>query len=384
MPYDGPQMPEPGSILAEMWPRYDRNMTPPADPAMEDHSVKQSGNQRPPRNLVFICDGTLSSQTKGEETNAGHLWRLLSDYGQGEDQVFEYDPGIQGTGWRKWINAASGMGVNVSICRGYAFLASHYQPGDRIFLFGFSRGAYAVRSLAGMIGNIGLIKGNYATERYVRLAFRYYEVGSNSMARRHFSQHRCHSGVEIEMLGIWDTVKSLGLPYPLLNRLAPMATEFHDDQLGRHIRHGYHALAIDEDRTSYSPLLWSRSPNWHGRLEQVWFPGAHGDVGGEVRSFPAARPLANLSLNWMLRRANQCSLKLPDGWATRFPEDPAAPMMGCRSGIARLFISRSPRRVGHRDGESVHRSISARKSSIPSYTPRARGMAAQTTDEPTR
>ncbi|MEM8539200.1 MAG: DUF2235 domain-containing protein, partial [Pseudomonadota bacterium] len=89
---------------------------------------------RPPRNLVFICDGTLSSLKPGEETNAGLLRRLLADYGQTETQRHEYDPGIQGAGWRKWLNAASGLGVNLSICRGYAFLASHYQPGDRIFL----------------------------------------------------------------------------------------------------------------------------------------------------------------------------------------------------------------------------------------------------------
>ncbi|MEM7060046.1 MAG: DUF2235 domain-containing protein [Pseudomonadota bacterium] len=357
-------------------------MTSVASKSEIDPARDQEAAPRKPRNLVFICDGTLSSQAKGEETNAGHVWRLLTELGQTEDQKYEYDPGVQGDGWRKWLNAASGMGVNVSICRGYAFLASHYRPGDRIFLLGFSRGAYAVRSLAGMIGAIGLLKSNYATERYVRLAFRYYEVGSNSMARRHFSQHRCHTDTEIEMLGIWDTVKSLGLPYPLINRLAPMATEFHDDQLGRHIRHGYHALAIDEDRRSYRPLLWSRSQDWQGRLEQVWFPGAHGDVGGEVRTFPAARPLANISLNWMLRRARMCNLRLPDGWDERFPENPAAPMMGCRSGVARLFVSRQPRRVGHRDGEGVHSSVQARKDAVPSYRPRARGLAEPAIDQP--
>lgn len=359
----------------------DSNMTDIVPKPEDNLSQNAKGPMRKPRNLVFICDGTLSSQTRGEETNAGHVWRLLEEYGQTDEQLYEYNAGIQGTGWRKWVNAASGMGVNVSICRGYAFLASHYQPGDRIFLLGFSRGAYAVRSLAGMIGSIGLLKSGYASERYVRLAFRYYEVGSNSMARRHFSQHRCHTDVPIEMLGIWDTVKSLGLPYPLLNRLAPMATEFHDDQLGAHIRHGYHALAIDEDRESYRPLLWSRSQDWEGRLEQVWFPGAHGDVGGEVRTYPAARPLANISLNWMLRRARMCSLHLPEDWAERFPENPAAPMMGCRSGIARFFLLRKPRRVGHRDGERVHGSVQARRDAVPRYKPRARGLADLAVDE---
>jgi len=323
-----------------------------------------------PRNLVFVCDGTLSSIAAGEETNAGRLYRLLEEQGVTSDQFIRYDPGVQGKGWRKWLNAASGIGVNLSICRGYDFLSSHYRPGDRIYLFGYSRGAYAVRSLAGMIGQVGLLRRGYASQRYVRLAFRFYEANSNSPARQAFSRYRCHDGVKIEMLGVWDTVKSLGLPYPLLNRLAPMATEFHDDRLGPHIRHGYHALGIDEDRTSFRPILWNRSADWQGRLEQTWFPGAHGDVGGEVRTVPAARPLANLSLNWMLRRAARCGLQLPDDWPTRFSEDAAAPMMGSHSGIGMFFLFRSRRRVGGADGETIHLSIRERMTSVSHYHPR--------------
>ena len=328
-------------------------------------------SENTPRNLVFICDGTLSTMQEGRETNAGHLFRVLNDAGQSGAQRLAYDPGIQGSGWRKWVAAASGLGINLSIEHGYAFLATNYRPGDRIFLFGYSRGAYAVRSLAGMIGKIGLLRQKYATERHVRLAFRFYQVGSNSVARRHFSTHRCHTDVPIEMLGIWDTVKSLGLPYPIIHRLAPMATEFHDDQLSPHIMHGYHALAIDEDRTSYAPLLWRLSPDWRGRVEQAWFPGAHGDVGGEIRDLPSARPLGNISLNWMLRRAARHGLTLPDAWEERFPEDPCAPMMGCRRGIARLFLFRGPRRTGGGDGETVHLSIRDRMKGVAGYRPTA-------------
>ena len=321
------------------------------------------------RNIIFVCDGTLSSIRAGEETNAGLFYRLLRSVG-GSGQIVRYDPGVQGKGWRKWLNAASGEGINRSIKSGYAFLARNWRPGDRIFLIGYSRGAYAVRSLAGMIGNVGLLRREYARRRYVDLAFRFYEVGSKSPARRHFSHHRCHETVPIEMLGVWDTVKSLGLPYPLLNRLAPMATEFHDHRLGDHIHHGYHALAIDETRNSYRPILWELSHDWSGRLEQAWFPGAHGDVGGEVRTFPQARPLSNLSLNWMLRRANQCGLSLPDDWQNRFPEDVSAPMMGSYSGIGRFFVLRGRRRVGSGDGETVHLSIRERMAALPRYRPR--------------
>ncbi|MFK7944542.1 MAG: DUF2235 domain-containing protein [Paracoccaceae bacterium] len=327
--------------------------------------------QSTPRNLVFICDGTLSSMESGQETNAGLLYRMMSESGQTNAQRIAYDAGIQGTGWRKWVAAASGLGINLSIEHGYTFLATHYRPGDRIFLFGYSRGAYAVRSLAGMIGKIGLLRREYATERHVHLAFRFYQIGSNSIARQHFSTHRCHTDPPIEMLGIWDTVKSLGLPYPIIHRLAPMATEFHDDQLGPNIRHGYHALAIDEDRTSYEPLLWRLSPDWQGRVEQAWFPGAHGDVGGEVRDLPAARSLSNISLNWMLRRAERCGMQLPADWEDRFLEEPSAPMMGCRRGIARLFLFRKPRNTGGGDGETVHLSIRDRMKGKPGYYPAA-------------
>ena len=318
------------------------------------------------RNLVFVCDGTLSSIREGEETNAGLFYRLLTRADADPRQTVLYDPGVQGTGWRKWLNAASGRGVNRSIKNGYAFLARHWRPGDRIYLLGYSRGAYAVRSLAGMIGGVGLLRPEYARARYVDLAFRYYEVGSKSPARRHFSHHRCHEHVPIQMLGVWDTVKSLGLPYPLLNRLAPMATEFHDHRLGDHIHHGFHALAIDENRTSYAPDSLGTEPRTGtGRLEQAWFPGGHPDIGGDVRGHPRrSRPLGNIALNWMLRRAaTSWGLLLPQGMANRIlPENPWRPRWsGPMRGIAQALSSFAHRRssIGARPmARSMHLSRS--------------------------
>lgn len=342
-----------------------------------------SGAERPalaghePRNLIYISDGTLSSLVPGHETNAGQLFRLLSEIGRRPVQQFDYDPGIQGLGWRKWLNAATGEGINLSICRGYGFLASRYRPGDRIFLFGYSRGAYAVRSLAGMIGALGLLRHDKATERNIRQAFRLYEAASAPEASRvvaEFAGPRCHTGVAVEMLGVWDTVRALGLPYPVLSRLGRMATAFHDHRLGPHIRHGYHALAIDEDRTAYAPILWERSDGWEGRLEQAWFPGAHADVGGEVRAHPPARPLANIALNWMLRRAERHGVILPPGWTARFPEDVAAQALGSRRGIGRLFLFRRPRTTGVGDGEALHLSIRDRMAAVPGYLPLAFGI----------
>ena len=328
-----------------------------------------------PRSLVFISDGTLSTLRTGAESNAGMLYRLLAETGPRPAQQFDYDPGVQGSGLRKLFNAVTGMGINLSICQGYSFLASRYQPGDRIYLFGYSRGAYAVRSLAGMIGWVGLLRQENATQRNVRQAFRLYERnGEATVARRgeEFIDRLCHRDVPIEMLGVWDTVKTLGLPYPVLSGLAQMATEFHDHALGHHIRRGFHALAIDEDRIAFAPILWERSEHWEGRLEQAWFPGVHCDVGGDIGSMTKARPQTNIPLNWMLRRAERHGLILPEDWEARFPEDPAAPQVGNRSGVARLFLFRRPRATGSGDGEAIHLSIRERMAEVPGYRPRGR------------
>jgi uncharacterized protein (DUF2235 family) len=328
---------------------------------------------RPPRTLVHIVDGTFSSLDPGRETHAGRLRNLLSEIAPRADLLTGYHRGIQGRGLRGWLRAASGLGLNDSICHAYAHLASRYRPGDRIFLFGYSRGAYAVRSLAGLIDRVGLLRPESALERRVHRAFRLYETGSES-ARAAFNARHCHPETFIEMIGVWDTVKALGLQYPLLSRLHPMATEFHDHDLGPHIRNGFQALALDEDRTAYSPVMWDRAAGWQGRLEQLWFPGAHADVGGMLNGYAAARPLSELSLHWMLERAEDCGLPLPPDWRARLAPDPGGPMHGARRGVGRLFLLRRPRRVNFHAGEDLHPSVAARMARR-DYLPRAEGLA---------
>ncbi|MXU66074.1 DUF2235 domain-containing protein [Oceanomicrobium pacificus] len=320
---------------------------------------------------IFIIDGTLSRLHPEFETSAGLLYRLLEEGGPRADQTYGYNPGIQGEGLGKWLRVAAGIGINLSVCHGYSVLCSRYRPGDRIMLFGYSRGAYAVRSLAGFIGKIGLIRRQHATERRVQRAFRYYETERSNLHARQFSDRYCHRDVPIEMIGVWDTVAALGLPYPVLNRLAPMATAFHDHRLGPLIRNACQALALDETRLSYTPILWTCAPGWRGRLEQVWFAGAHSDVGGQVWRRPEARPLANIPFVWMLDRAESLGLRLPDGWRDRYPGDPAAPMVGDRAGPGKLFLLREPRLIGQADAESIHPSVFARMEQLPDYRPRA-------------
>jgi len=325
----------------------------------------------PPLTHVFIIDGTMSRLTPGEETNAGLLYKLLEGMGPQLDQTVGYNAGVQGAGLGKWLAVAAGVGINVSIVEGYATLASRYRPGHRIMLFGYSRGAYAVRSLAGFIERVGLLRRELATERMVGQAFRYYETPALSAMGRLFRRRHCHARVPIEMLGVWDTVKALGLPYPLISRLAPMASEFHDDGLGRSVRHAFQALALDEDRVAFEAMPWSVAPDWPGHVEQMWFAGAHCDVGGQVADRPAARALANIPLRWIIGRAVHCGLRVPEDWAARFPVDPLAPAAGNRTGHARLFWTRSPRVVGQHASEDVHPSVRERMAGLPGYRPRA-------------
>jgi len=300
-----------------------------------------------PKTHVIILDGTMSSILRCHETNAGLLWKLLVRRNDPNTNI-HYEPGIQWRGYRKSIEVIAGIGLNRQIQRAYLWLSKRWRPGDRIFLFGYSRGAYAVRSLAGVIDENGLLKPEHATVRNTEFLYRYYQERRNSPFAPLFSRRYCwpKQSVEIEMIGVWDTVKALGLRWPLVWRLVPMATEFHNDQLSGIVKSGYHALARDERRVAFAPALWHCPPNWDGHVEQVWFRGCHGDVGGQLSGFHAARELSNGPLTWMLQKAEAEGLALPDGWAAGFPHDPDAPSIGMNRGFGWMFRYRRARAIG--------------------------------------
>ncbi|WP_172295954.1 DUF2235 domain-containing protein [Pseudoruegeria sp. HB172150] len=304
---------------------------------------------------VVILDGTASTLEDGLETNAGRLYKLLCEVAPEHRLNLRYEAGIQWQSWRNSRDVIEGRGINRQIRRVYGVIASRYHPGDRIFLFGYSRGAYAVRSLAGLIDRVGLLQSEHATERNIRLAYRYYEQSSESEIARLFRRRCCHHpGVQIEMVGVWDTVKALGLRLPVVWQWTEKAHLFHNHELGAHIKHGYHALAMDETREAFDPVIWTTMPGHEGEVEQVWFRGAHGDIGGQLAGFEDARPLANIPLVWMLEKAEGCGLPLPEGWRERFPCDPSAPSVGTMRGWGKLFIARRRRVVGRDPSEHVH------------------------------
>lgn len=205
-----------------------------------------------------------------------------------------------------------------------------------------------------MINQVRLLRKDCATSRNLRQAFRMYKNRASNQTLKKFQERVCHQHVEIEMIGVWDTAKALGIDYPILTRLAPMATDFHDDTIGGSVKYGFHAMALHETRTAFRAVLWDVKPGWKATLEQVWFLSAHSDIGGHVGAFPAARSLSNIPLVWMLERAVRCGLSLPDDWRKRFPCDPDAPAVGSLRGISKFFLFRVPRVIGQKPNEYLH------------------------------
>ncbi|NNK77722.1 MAG: DUF2235 domain-containing protein [Litoreibacter sp.] len=334
---------------------------------MSDRLKKLVGFGPEPRNLhpsrtrgpithVVILDGTMSTLEEGFETNAGATFRLLSEMAPSSAISLKYEAGIQWQGWRRAIDVLAGVGINRQIRRAYGYIASRYRPGDRIFLFGYSRGAYAVRSLAGVIDQIGLLRADCATERNVRQAYRHYRGDPKAIAAQSFRKAMCHEAAPVEMVGVWDTVRALGFRAPIIWRLSPVEHVFHNHDLGETTRHGYHALALNETRRVFEPVLWTSHPDYTGKVEQVWFRGTHGDVGGHLTGCEAARPLANISLVWILDKAEKCGLPLPQDWRSRYPCDADAPSIGTWRGLGKLFIQRQRRLVGADPSERIHHS----------------------------
>lgn len=315
------------------------------------------GRHRGPAIHVVILDGTASTLVDGCETNAGLTFKLLKEAGLRENLTVYYESGIQWRDWRSTWDVMAGRGTNRLIRRAYGVLASRYRAGDRIILVGYSRGAFAARSLAGVIDRVGLLRANDATVSNIRTAYRHYESGAGSDAARAFRTAYCAPNVEVEAVAVWDTVKALGITWPLIWRWMESKHHFHNHALGDVVKNGFHALAVDERRAAYAPVLWESRPDWDGYIEQVWFKGTHGDIGGQLSGHEAARPLANIPLVWMLERLEMCGVILPDNWRERFVQDVTAPSIGAWAGWSKVFWNRAARKVGTDPSEQLHESI---------------------------
>jgi uncharacterized protein (DUF2235 family) len=325
--------------------------------------VKTAGatGGRGPITHVIIMDGTLSSLRDDYETNAGltyKICRAAANIGDGKNNMLvRYEAGIQWTSLGDTMSVIEGRGINEQIQRVYGGLASRYRPGDKIFLFGYSRGGYAVRSLAGFIDKVGLLRKQEATERNIKIAYRHYQDDPDGQVARVFAAKHCHEHVSIEMLGVWDTVAAVGLHFPLLWRFSKVFHEFHNNLPPNCAKRVFHALAYHERRQAYEPVMFETNTQAHQVLEQVWFRGSHSDVGGQLSGRNPERLLPNATLVWMLGKAEHAGLKLPDGWRDAYPADANGCSIGMNHGWGWVFWVRRKRKPSGDVSERLHPSL---------------------------
>ena len=273
-----------------------------------------TGNKR----LVICCDGTWNEpndkvqNNTADETEPTNVLKVVRGIapvdGHGIPQVVYYHAGVGTLGFvDRFLGGVLGWGISKNIQETYRFIANNYHPGDELFLFGFSRGAYTVRSLAGFIGTVGLLKNEYL--RHVPTAYAYYrlrpEKRERSIQQERLNNLESRTGIPIKFIGVWDTVGALGAPTPILGSLTSWTLGFHDTRLGKDVQNAYQALAVDECRRPFQPDLWEGNPKSNQTIEQMWFPGVHANVGGGYRD----TVLSDIALKWMTDRAASHGLK---------------------------------------------------------------------------
>jgi uncharacterized protein (DUF2235 family) len=265
------------------------------------------------KKIILCADGTWNTPHGPAEmpndTNVRKLYLLLTD---DSSQLKYYDSGVgtDGTPFEHLFGGTMGEGLFEKVQDGYGFLSYVWDPGDEIFIFGFSRGAYTARSLAGMIALFGVPTKNLENRTVERIfdAYRITDHGQRNAMKARLSSEYGLADVKVRMVGVWDTVGALGIPGHLFSDFDQAKYGFLDTTLNPCIQAAYHAISLDERRASFTPTLWTNTdgsprPN-DAQLQQVWFPGVHCDVGGSY----AESQLSNITLRWMLDNAKACGL----------------------------------------------------------------------------
>ncbi|KAL4999473.1 hypothetical protein BDV10DRAFT_200703 [Aspergillus recurvatus] len=263
------------------------------------------------KRLIVCCDGTWQDSTADESeppSNVTRLSRALSrtaivkENGVQREipQIVYYQKGV-GTGLGdKYFGGVTGVGLSANVRAAYGFLTDNYTDGDKIYFFGFSRGAYTARAVAGLVCQWGLL-----TPRGMDNFANVYDDFYGKKITDYTDEQRRRLGFRprlprftVEVIGVWDTV---AFHRPWLGRWFGEQLEFRNTLLSRDVKHAYHALALDEERTAYQPTLWQQPDHADGQeMLQVWFSGVHTDIGGGSKD----PRLSNIALAWMIA---QCS-----------------------------------------------------------------------------
>ncbi|KAL5338201.1 hypothetical protein BJX70DRAFT_214411 [Aspergillus crustosus] len=264
------------------------------------------------KRLIVCCDGTWQDATADSSeppSNVTRFSRSLSREAIVEEngvqrevpQIVYYQKGV-GTGLGdKYFGGVTGIGLSANVRAAYGFLAENYTDGDKIYFFGFSRGAYTARAVAGLVCEWGLLTprgmdnfSNVYDDFYEKQREPYSEAKRQQLGFRPLLPR-----FTVEVIGVWDTV---AFHKPWLGSWFGEQLEFRNTLLSREVRHAYHALALDEERTAYQPTLWHLPEDADGQeLIQTWFSGVHTDIGGGTQD----PRLANIALAWMIAHCSK-------------------------------------------------------------------------------
>jgi len=278
------------------------------------------------KRLALFLDGTWN--TVSDNTNVWRLRSLIAEASaDGVKQIPYYSTGL-GTKFGERIRGGMfGRGIDTAITGAYEWLVEKYDPGDEIFIFGFSRGSYTARSLSGFVSKCGLLQRgaplgvNQLYMRYRRSGQKTInelnterKAGAKSFPIEESWMLNYAMEVDIKFIGVFDTVGALGVPFPLFRRIWGSAYPFLNTGLRHNNLNAFHAMAIDEHRKAFTPTLWTnkgatdKPPRTLDLTEQRWFVGAHANVGGGCFS----DPLAQLPLKWLQGKANSLGLTFND------------------------------------------------------------------------
>lgn len=369
-------------------------MTESTSGTKSQEAAGHSGQLRPElpgRNIVLCSDGTGNRGGKARGTNVWEIvnavWRQPNAEGKlpKRTQVTFYDDGVGSQNFIafKILGGAFGWGYSRNIRDLYRSLVSAYEPGDDIYLFGFSRGAYTVRGLAGMILKQGILnRHKFETSKELDYAvmavFRAYRDSYKSVAgwlwrrlrpgyaRKYQSlleQGKIHEldndkkpQSHIRFIGVWDTVDAVGLPVDEMADLLDLVVRFRfrDQDLHENVEKACHAMSLDDERGTFWPVMWNEDgARESSRITQVWFSGMHSNVGGGYEK----DQMAFVSLDWMMQEAEKAGLQFYRDVRDRIREDANAhgKMYDSRAGLAAYYRYR-PRSIcaiGHDDKAGV-------------------------------
>jgi hypothetical protein len=288
------------------------------------------------KNIVLCADGTGNKGGYTPDSNVYRMYHAVDIHDADNPQVIFYDNGV-GTAKNKFLRAlggALGFGFAANVRDLYKYLARKYEPGDRVFLFGFSRGAATIRAFSGFVATCGLVDGrglhNDELTARVDEAFANYRKWRRNpkLANPRKEEGRSHGVIDVQFIGVWDTVSALGFPkrtditsaglwllnwlFVLMDHLTDkipfLAHLFYNYELTDNVKYAYQALALDDARTAFWPWVWDEHGRSTNTVEQVWFAGMHSNVGGGYNR----SGMAKVTLEWMMERAMRHGIKLRD------------------------------------------------------------------------